>query len=114
MPVVCGAGRPATRGSSSGGLWGLGRACILRRVIWVGFGAVALLVVFGVWRWRGMGSLFSDDHLVEVAGRVAELKQRALEGQEDKRPSVQTAAMEMAYSIAREEGRWVHHLSVST
>jgi len=60
-----------------------------------------------------MGPLFSNAHLREVAGRVPELKQQALASREDQLASVKTGALAMAYSIAREEGRWVHHLSVS-
>ena len=85
-------------------------------MIWVALGVVLFLILFGYQRWKAMAPLFADEHLREVALALPELKQRALATQEPppgEPPSVQTAHLALAYSIAPEDGGWVHHLSVS-
>ena len=84
-------------------------------MLWVGVGVVFFLVLYGFWRWKAMAPLFADEHLLEVARALPELKQRALaaEGAPGEPPSFQTAHLAVAYSISRQGETFGHHLSVS-
>jgi hypothetical protein len=83
-------------------------------VLWVALAVIALLVVYAVTRARKLGPLFADEHLAEIAARLPDLKRRALEGKADEPTSLVTTTLAVAYTIRRDEGTWVHHLSVSS
>ncbi len=83
-------------------------------MIWVALGVVLFLILFGYQRWKAMAPLFADEHLREVALALPELKRQALafsEAAPGEPPSIHTAHLALAYSIAQNEGGWVHHIS---
>src|SRR5580704_2960043 len=83
-------------------------------MFWFALGVLALLLLYAAVRARKLAPLFADDHLAEVAAQLPELKRRALGGGEDGPASFQTSLLNVAYSIARDEPGWRHHLSVSS
>ena len=83
-------------------------------MIWFALAASGFLLVYAFVRARRLGPLFSDEHLVQVAALLPELKQRALARTDDDRPSGSTPAITLGDTIREDEGMWVHHLSVSS
>jgi hypothetical protein len=86
-------------------------------MFWFGLGVLAILLMYGFVRARAVGPLFSDDHLAELASKVAHLKAQALAAPADSPASMTTALMSVAYTVrldADGDGAWVHHLSLST
>jgi hypothetical protein len=83
-------------------------------MLWFAVGLLAFLFVYAALRARKMGPLFSDEHLTEIAAGLAELKRGALAGPPEEPAALRTAMLGVAYSIALDEGVWVHHLSVSS
>jgi hypothetical protein len=83
-------------------------------MFWFALGVLALLLLYAAARARKLSPLFADEHLAEVAAQLPDLKRRALTGGEDGPASLQTSLLAAAYSIARDEPGWVHHLSVSS
>jgi hypothetical protein len=76
-------------------------------------GAFAVFMFIIFLRAKGMGPLFANEHLLEVAAGLPELKRKALAGQKGESAALQTRLVAIAYTISRDEGVWVHHLSVS-
>jgi hypothetical protein len=87
--------------------------------------AVAMLVGWGLARWRLYSRLFADEHLLEVARGVVQLKEAALakvieapeqelRSPEDPRVLRSRLGLALLYTVShREPGRYVHHASVS-
>jgi hypothetical protein len=83
-------------------------------MLWFAIGLLAVLLLYAAARARKLAPLFTDGHLAEVAAQLPDLKRRALAGGEGPPASFQTSLLAAAYSIARDEPGWVHHLSVSS
>jgi hypothetical protein len=89
-------------------------------MLWFALGVLALLLTYGAIRARAVGPLFSDQHLIELAGKLPELKEAALaspsnrDGDAPAPSSVATGMLSVAYTISEDDGTWVHHLSVSS
>jgi hypothetical protein len=82
-------------------------------MLWIGLAAVLLLILYVLLTGRRMGPLFSDEHLVELARAIPDLKRRALAAASDGPASFQTSVLAVAYTITRDETVWIHHISVS-
>lgn len=76
--------------------------------------AITVVCVYAIVRARRLGPLFADEHLAEVAALLPDLKRRALAGVESDPASLRTSTLAVAYTITRDEGAWVHHVSVSS
>ena len=92
---------------------------LLAILIWLPIlGGFAVLLVYAATRARKMGPLFTDEHLLEVAALLPDLKRRALAGPPDPPATATTALLRISYSIssgtAEDAGAWVHHVSVSS
>jgi hypothetical protein len=83
-------------------------------MFWFAFAASSVLLAYAIVRARRLGPLFADEHLTEVAALLPDLKRRALAGREDDPASLRTAMLAVGYTIRRDEGAWVHHVSVSS
>lgn len=83
-------------------------------MFWFALGVSGILIVYAVVRARRLGPLFADEHLADVAALLPDLKQRALAGGADDPASLRTAMLTVGYTIHRDEGSWVHHVSVSS
>ena len=89
------------------------RRVACRRMFWVALTVSGLLLAYAVVRARRLGPLFADEHLSEIARLLPELKRRALAAPDDP-ASLHTTTLAVGYTIARDEGVWSHHLSVSS
>jgi hypothetical protein len=83
-------------------------------MFWFGLGVLVVLLVYAAARARTMGPLFTDDHLLEVAALLPELKRSALAGPPESPATASTALLHVSYSIADDAGAWTHHVSVSS
>ncbi len=91
-------------------------------MFWFGLGVLVVLLVYAAARARKMGPLFTDDHLLEVAALLPDLKRSALAGPPDPPATATTALLRISYSISPgssssisdQAGAWVHHVSVSS
>ncbi len=85
-------------------------------MIWFALAVSGIVLAYAFARASRLGPLFSDEHLSEVAALLPELKRLALARAPDDAPAgVATSSLTVGYTISpREEGGWVHHLSVSS
>jgi hypothetical protein len=81
-------------------------------MLWFVLGALTLLLTYAGIRARAVGPLFSDQHLLELAARLPELKQLALASVGT--TGVATSMLSVVYTITEEGSEWSHHLSVSS